>query len=104
MKFVIVGAGVAGLSIGWRLAAAGAEVTILERAQPGRGATWASAGMISTTAETGESAGAEAEFAKHSAHLWPHFAREVGEASGVDVGYRVDGALIVAHKADEAAA
>jgi len=104
MKFVIVGAGVAGLSIGWRLAAAGAEVTILERAQPGRGATWASAGMISTTAETGESAGAEADFAKHSAHLWPHFAREVEEASGIDVGYRVDGTLIVAHTADEAAA
>ncbi|HUJ47371.1 MAG TPA: glycine oxidase ThiO [Rhizomicrobium sp.] len=104
MKIVIVGAGVAGLSIGWRLAAAGAEVTILERAQPGRGATWASAGMISTTAETGESVRAEADFAKHSARMWPHFAREIEEASGIDVGYRVDGTLIVARSADEAAA
>ena len=50
MKIVIIGAGVAGLSIGWRLQQAGASVTVLERAQPGRGATWASAGMIAATA------------------------------------------------------
>ena len=46
MRIVIIGAGVAGLSIGWRLRQAGAEVTILERAQAAQGATWASAGMI----------------------------------------------------------
>jgi glycine oxidase len=34
--------------------------------------------------------------------LWPHFAREIEEASGVDVGYRVDGTLIVANSAGEA--
>ena len=46
MKVVIIGAGVAGLSIGWRLAQAGQEVTVLERAQPGGGASWAAAGML----------------------------------------------------------
>ena len=39
MKIVIIGAGVAGLAIGWRLAESGQEVTVLERAQPGAGAT-----------------------------------------------------------------
>ena len=37
MKVVIIGAGVAGLAIGWRLAQAKADVTILERSQPGSG-------------------------------------------------------------------
>src|SRR5258706_16146257 len=47
MKILIVGAGVAGLAIGWRLASAGVEVEILERGLAGRGAPWASAGRIS---------------------------------------------------------
>ena len=49
MKVVIIGAGVAGLSIGWRLLQAGAQVTILDRGQPGGGATWAAAGMLAGT-------------------------------------------------------
>ena len=43
MKVNIIGAGVAGLSLGWRLLQAGADVTILERSQPGSGATAAAA-------------------------------------------------------------
>ena len=43
MKILIVGAGVAGLAVGWRLAKAGIAVEILERGLAGRGATWASA-------------------------------------------------------------
>jgi glycine oxidase len=101
MKVIVIGAGIAGLSIGWRLAQSGAEVTVLERAQPGRGATWASAGMISTTAEIGEHDAPEARFARRSAQLWPHFAREIEEVSGMDIGYRVDGSLIVARSAEE---
>src|SRR5258706_4951537 len=45
MKILIVGAGVAGLAIGWRLASAGVEVEILERGLAGRGATLASGGL-----------------------------------------------------------
>ena len=64
MKIVIIGAGVAGLSMGWRLAQAGAEVTVLERSQPGRGRTWAAAGMIAVTAELPDAHAAEIEFAR----------------------------------------
>jgi glycine oxidase len=101
MKIVVIGAGVAGLSIGWRLAQAGAQVTVLERAQPGRGATWASAGMIAATAEIEDGEAPQARFARYSAALWPHFAREIEEVSGVEIGYRVDGTLIVARSAGE---
>lgn len=104
MKVLIVGAGVAGLSIGWRLRQGGAQVTILERAEPGRGATWASAGMIAASAEMGHEDNADAELARRSAGLWPVFAAEIEQATGVAIHYRQDGALIVARDADEASA
>jgi glycine oxidase len=104
MRVVVIGAGVAGLSIGWRLRQAGAEVTVLERAQAGHGATWASAGMLAATAEIETDDSPDARLARHSAALWPAFAREIEEASGASVGYRRDGTLIVARDADTAAA
>ncbi len=99
MKIVIIGAGVAGLAIGWRLVQAGAEVTILERAQPGMGATAASAGMIAVTAELTEASPTEIEFARHSNSLWPAFAAEIEAASGRSLGFAQAGALILAEDA-----
>jgi glycine oxidase len=96
MRVVIIGAGVAGLSIGWRLLQAGSEVVVLERAQPGQGATWASAGMIAVTGENGDSAAPEAKFAQYSGSLWPSFAADVEAASGRSIAFRADGALTVA--------
>jgi glycine oxidase len=96
MKIIIVGAGVAGLSIGWKLAQAGEEVLILERAEPARAATWAAAGMIAPTAETGQGPQSESEFARWSAELWPAFAAQIEEQSGRAIGYQRDGALLVA--------
>jgi glycine oxidase len=95
MKVIIVGAGSAGLGIGWRLAQAGATVTVIDRAQPGRGATWAAAGMIAVAGETGGSGDAEAELSRQSSMLWPEFAKELEEASGTKVDYAQSGALMV---------
>jgi glycine oxidase len=99
MKIVIIGAGVAGLAIGWRLAQAGQEVIILERAQPASGATWASAGMIAVTAEMEDGHAAEIEFAHHSNALWPEFAATLEAKSDCVLGYARSGALIVAEDA-----
>lgn len=96
MKIIIVGAGVAGLSIGWQLARSGADVTVLDRAQPGQGATWAAAGMIAVTGESHTEASQLYAIAKHSAALWPGFAAEIESASGVNVGFRKNGALVTA--------
>jgi len=104
MKIVVIGAGVAGLSIGWRLAQAGQEVTILERGQPGRGATWASAGMLAVTAELQNSQPVEIEFARYSNDLWPDFAKEIEVISGQNIGYAPHGALILADDAPALAA
>jgi glycine oxidase len=95
MKVVVIGAGVAGLSIGWRLAQSGCKVVILERASPGRAATWASAGMIAATMEGSHGAEALAEYGHYSARLWPSFAAEIEQASGRSISYRRDGTLMV---------
>jgi glycine oxidase len=94
MNVVIAGAGVAGLGIGWRLRQTGVDVTVLDRAQPGRGATWASAGMIAPDSERDGANSPEAQFANHSSGLWPAFAAELEEESGVPVRYRKSGSLI----------
>jgi glycine oxidase len=104
MRVIIIGAGVAGLSIGWRLVQAGCEVVVLERAQPAQGATWASAGMIAVTGENTDITRPEAEFSRYSRSLWPAFAEDVETSAGRKIAFRVDGALIAASSAPAAAA
>lgn len=96
MKVVIVGAGVAGLSLGWRLLQAGAQVTILDRGQPGAGATWAAAGMLAVTAELEDAVQAEQDLAVQSNGLWPAFAAELEQASGMAIGFVRCGSLLLA--------
>jgi len=102
MRVAIVGAGVAGLAIGWRLAQNGVRVTVIDRAQPGRGATWAAAGMIAATAETGEAETPDAHLARQSRALWPDFAQEIEEVSGMKLGFVQDGSLLVAANEEQA--
>jgi glycine oxidase len=101
MNIVIVGAGVAGLATAWRLLEQGCSVTILDRGQPGAGTTAASAGMITVTAEFGDARTAESEFARYSSGLWPDFAKQIESESGISIGYRKNGTLILAE--DESA-
>ncbi len=102
MNVVIIGAGAAGLSIGWRLAQAGAQTTVLDRGQPGRGATWASAGMLAATAESGHAPDAEVAYARRSLALWAEYAVELEQAAAQPLAYRKDGALLVARDRAEA--
>lgn len=102
MKVIIIGAGVAGLSIGWRLAEAGADVTVLERARAGRAATWAAAGMLAAGAESVDAPPAEAALCRASAAMWESFAAEIEAKSEQRIYYRRDGALILALTKDEA--
>ena len=83
-RIVIIGAGVAGLSIGWRLAQRGAAVTLFERHEAGQGASHAAAGMLAACAEV--EPGEEKLFALNRASqaLWPQFAAELERASGHD--------------------
>jgi glycine oxidase len=95
MKVVIIGAGVAGLGIGWRLAQSGQSVTVLERSQPACGATFAAAGMIAMVAELAEASEVEINFARHSKDLWPNFAEELEQETGTSVAFTQNGALML---------
>jgi glycine oxidase len=99
---VVVGAGVIGLACAWRCAQRGLRVLVLERAaEPGAGASGVAAGMLApvTEAEFGEEALLRLNLA--GAELWPRFAAELGERSGIDSGYRASGALVVAADRDD---
>jgi glycine oxidase len=100
---VVVGAGVIGLACAWRCAQRGLRVLVLEReAEPGAGASGVAAGMLApvTEAEFGEEALLRLNLA--GAELWPAFAAELAERSGIDTGYRASGALVVAADRDDA--
>jgi glycine oxidase len=101
MKVVVIGAGVAGLGIGWRLLQAGCAVTILERAQAGSGASWAAAGMLAVTAELEDAPEPERALAQRASALWPGFAAELEEASGRAVFLNPGGAMLLAGDAAE---
>jgi glycine oxidase len=100
---VVVGGGVIGLGIAWRAALAGMTVTVVDEA-PGRGASWAAAGMLAPVTEVHYGERPLLALNLAAAARWPSFAAEVQEASGQPVGYRPGGTLAVARDADDNAA
>ncbi len=99
----VVGGGICGLGIGWRLAAAGCVVDVFDRGMAGRGASWAAAGMLAARVETEPGEEPLLALNLESQEMWPSFARELEAASGVDLGYRDEGILVVAAHRDDAA-
>ncbi len=95
LDVAVVGGGVIGLSVAWSAATSGRSVAVVDP-QPGRGATWAAAGMLAPVAEA---AFGEQELARlnlTASGAWPAFARDLEAASGLPVHYRDDGTLVVA--------
>ncbi len=102
----VVGGGLIGLSVAWRAAQRGATVTLLEAGTLGAGASHVAAGMLAPVAEleVGEAGRRLLELSLASLERWPAFADELREASGIDVGLRRSGTLVVARDDDEAEA
>jgi glycine oxidase len=99
----VVGGGVIGLGIAWRAASAGLGVTVVDEA-PGRGASWAAAGMLAPVTEVHYGERVLLQLNLAAAARWPEFAAELEEASGRTVGYRPAGTLAVARDVDDNAA
>lgn len=97
----IIGGGVIGLAVGWRLAAAGRAVTIIERAQAGREATWAAAGMLAAGSEVEPGEAQLFPLLSRSQAMWPDFAAEIQHVSDIDVGLRREGTLSIALNQDD---
>jgi glycine oxidase len=94
---------VIGLSIGWRLAQAGCAVDLFERGTVGRGASWAAAGMLAAGLEAEPGEDALFTLNRESQALWPEFSAELETASGIDVGLRREGTMMLALTRDDAA-
>ncbi|NKB58811.1 MAG: glycine oxidase ThiO [Alphaproteobacteria bacterium] len=99
----MVGGGICGLGIGWRLAAAGCRVDVFDRGVAGREASWAAAGMLAARVETEPGEEPLLALNLESQAMWPDFAQELEAASDIALGYRDEGTLVVAAHRDDAA-
>ncbi|MEM9996987.1 MAG: glycine oxidase ThiO, partial [Bacteroidota bacterium] len=103
-EVLVVGGGVVGLGVAWRLGQRGVRVTVLERGEAGRGASWAAAGMLAPVAELGFEELDLYALSRESLRRWPAFARDLEAVTGRSVDYRDDGTLVVAPDRDAAEA
>lgn len=94
----IVGGGICGLAIGWRLAQAGHAVTIYDRREVAREATWASSGYLIATSGDDPFA----RLIQEGCAKWPDFAAELSAASGQDLDYRREGSIAIAEATNAA--
>ena len=98
----IVGGGAMGLATARELRRRGLSVALLERAQPGQAASWASAGIVGDP--TGNPDDPYYRLVGLSRRLWPEFAAEIQAESGLDPEFRETGCLIPAFDDASAAA
>jgi glycine oxidase len=98
----IIGAGVVGLGIAWRLAGR-AAVTVFDRGKAGSGASHAAAGMLAACCEAEPGEEALIALGRESQARWPAFAEELLRTSGIDVELRREGILHLALTADDQA-
>ncbi|SDM47237.1 glycine oxidase [Methylobacterium phyllostachyos] len=97
----IVGGGLIGLSIAWRLARAGRSITVLERETIGAGASLAATGMLAPAAEHEPGSDPLLPLALDSLRRWPAFRDALEAESGLSIDYRADGTLVLAIGRDE---
>jgi len=93
----VVGGGIIGLSIAWRLQQGGADVVVLDDGAPG--AWQVAAGMLAPGGEAGHEQPYLVRLLEAGNERWPAFAAELG----VDVGYDDAGTLSLAMTADDLA-
>ncbi|MEI6519336.1 MAG: glycine oxidase ThiO [bacterium] len=91
---LILGGGIIGMSIARELAGNGLNVRILERHQPGREASWASAGMLAPQGELSE--GAFQKLCIESNRRYPAYRADVEEETGIKCYHREAGTMALA--------
>lgn len=102
-EVVVIGGGLIGLAIAWRLAADGIQVTVCDPT-PGSRTSAVAAGMLApiTEVEYGEDELLALNLASVAA--WPGFAAELESLTGQSAGLNRTGTLSVAYDVDDAAA
>ena len=93
---LIIGGGIIGLSIAWRLIDIGKKVVIVDKRNFGKEASWAAAGMLSGRLDLKPSEKKLLPIFEKSHCAWPKFAQELENESGKSIGYRKEGTLMIA--------
>jgi glycine oxidase len=97
---VVIGGGVIGLATAWRLSQHGLQVRVIDPS-PAEAATRAAAGMLAPVSEVTYGETELLRFATESLRRYPDFVAELEAASGLVVGLRREGTLIVATDAGD---
>ena len=100
-SIAVIGGGIIGMSIAWRLSQSGSKVVVFEAGAIGAEASWAGAGMLSPGGEL-ESLSEFASLAIESRQMYGGFVRELEESSGLSIDYQECGALELAYTREEA--
>lgn len=98
----ILGAGLAGLSIAWRLAQRGARVDLIDKWHAGHAASWAAAGMLAPGAEFSQGDDPLLNLGRAGRNAWPFFAAELEDESKGTVGLVPSGSLVLAWTDEDA--
>ncbi|NIJ10252.1 glycine oxidase [Saccharomonospora amisosensis] len=97
----IVGAGVIGLAVAWRAAAAGHQVTIFDPRPVRGGASWVAGGMLAPVTEAWPGEEDVLELGEESLRRWPSFAADLA-AEGMDPGLSTAGTVVAAFDSADA--
>jgi glycine oxidase len=100
---IVVGGGIIGLSIAWRLASEGRLVTLVERNQIGSGTSWSGAGIL-PPANLSQSTDPLDQLRGLSHELFPVWAADIQSETGKDIGLRRCGGWYLAESPGEMAA
>jgi glycine oxidase len=100
VDIAIIGAGIIGTSIAWRLAQAGYRVMILDAGVIGGEASWAGAGMLAPGGEM-ERRSDWTEIALASLGMYAGFVDQLRQETGCPIDYQQQGAVELAFTAEE---
>ncbi len=100
LSIAVVGGGIIGLSLAWRLTQGGWSVHVFDRSAAGSEASWAGAGMLAPGGEFGASSRL-AELAVESRQEYGPFVRELEDESAEKIDFQECGALDLAFSKEE---
>lgn len=99
-RTAVIGGGIIGASIAWRLAQRGVSVTLFESGRFGGEASWAAAGMLSPAGELDENS-ERAELYLESRRMYREFVEELSTLTGEAIDYQECGAIDLAYSTAE---
>ena len=100
---LVLGAGVIGCAVAWRLRQTGLSVSVIDRGAPGAEASSAAGGILAPQVEA-HGPGPLFTLLRESRLRFPAWAEELRARTGIDVGYRTDGTVALAfdeHEVEE---